>query len=229
MPPSMRRQTQAIKKAASKHSKRVESRKHALKLLRTRQHSGKGKSNREIAILTSVPRCVVNKLNMGLKESNKALIDSIVSMNSRAGRKTVLSAEEEQLIVRKLLFGASRRAAVGYERLRYMMSRVAADGSKGYKNIVLSDAALRSFRARHRELTFRAQESTEAAKLSAETEAHVAPFFKLLSEIGDRNPGLLKNPHRIWNLDETRVDYIFGKKKKVFTSATSHHGVFQKM
>ena len=70
MPP-MRRQTLAIKKVASKHSKWVENRKHALDLLRPRQHSGQGTSNREIASLTSVSRCVVNKLNMGLKRVTK--------------------------------------------------------------------------------------------------------------------------------------------------------------
>ena len=74
------------------------------------------------------------------------------------------------------------------------------------------------------ELSFRSQESKESGKISPESEANVAPFFKLLSQIGDRNPGLLENPHRIWNLDETRVDYIFRKKEKVFTSSTSHHG-----
>ena len=51
-------------------------------------------------------------------------------MDSRAGRKTVLKPEEEQLIVRKLLFGASRGVAVGYEGLRYMMNRVADDSRK---------------------------------------------------------------------------------------------------
>lgn len=50
------------------------------------------------------------------------------------------------------------------------------------------------------------------------------PFFALVSDINEKHPGILRNPNRLWNLDETAVDATFGKKKNVFASSNSHHG-----
>lgn len=51
--------------------------------------------------------------------------------------------------------------------------------------------------------------------------------LKFLKILGEGIPGLLQNPNRIWNVDETGVDGTRGKREKRFTDATSHHGCFR--
>eukprot|EP00171_Calliarthron_tuberculosum_P002529 IDg2529t1 len=116
---------------------------------------------------------------------------------------------------------------MGVATVKDMMSRVAADGRPGWKNSVPSDAAVRAFRARHRELTLRKAESKEHAKLYAENYVHVNRFFKIMQDLEDKHAGLLSNPNRIVNIDETAVDATFGKREKAFTAANSHHGGFR--
>ena len=230
MPISMRRQTIKHKKSIQKRTIRCQNRTEALTLLKSR--GGKGKttkkslSNRDIATMAGVPRTVVNELCMLLQDNNYGIINKLISPDTKAGRTTVLSPEEERIEVQRLKFVASRGAAVGYCSLRYMMAKIAADGRKGYKNGIPSDEALRSFRSRHRDLTFRAQENKERAKLHAESVSHVQPFFDIINNVGRKTPEMLNNPNRIWNVDETDVDATYGKREKVFTCSKSNHGGF---
>ena len=229
MPPSMRRQTIKQKKHIAKQAQRCHNRSEALILLKA---SGKTKpynkalSNRDIAAMTNVPRTIVNQLCKLMHDNNYIAISKLISPDIRAGRTTILSPEEERIVVQRLKFVASRGAAVGYRSLRYMMANIAADGRKGYVNGVPSDEAIRSFRSRHRDLTFRAQENKERVKLHAESVSHIQPFFDIINDIGKNHPGMLTNPNRIWNLDETAVDGRYGKREKVFLSSDSHHGGF---
>lgn len=119
---------------------------------------------REFAAATYVSITVLNQLYKALLDQNNKSLAGLVGMERKPCRQPVLSEEEETMVVRKLMFAASRGCAIGYEGLRYMICMVAADGRKGHRNGVTSDDAVRSFRPRHRELTFRAQESKEAAK-----------------------------------------------------------------
>ena len=137
--------------------------------------------------MAGVPRTVINKLCMLLQDNNDGAIKNLISPDTKAGRTTVLSPDEERIVVQRLQFVASRGAAVGYCSLRYMMAKIAADGSKGYKHGIPRDEALPSFRSRHRDLTFRAQENKERAKLHAESVSHVQPFLTL-STISVRKP-----------------------------------------
>ena len=41
------------------------------------------------------------------------------------------------------------------------------------------------------------------------------------------NPGLLKDPDRVWNMDETSIDAEHGKREKVYGSSSTHHGGFR--
>ena len=102
------------------------------------------------------PRTVVNELCMLLQDNYYGAINKLISPDTKAGKTTVLSPDEERIVVQRLKFVASRGAAVGYCSLRYMMAKIAADGRNGYKNGIPSEEALRSFRSRHRDLTFRA-------------------------------------------------------------------------
>ena len=97
---------------------------------------------------------------------------------------------------------------------------------RDYKNGIPSDEALRSFSCRHLELTFRAQQNKERGKLQAESLSNVQPIFDIINNIGRKNPEILNNPNRIWNLDETAVDATYGKREKVFTSSKNNEGGF---
>lgn len=77
------------------------------------------------------------------------------------------------------------------------MDRIAADIRKRYSGGVPSMDALRAFRSRHRDITFRAQEPKETVKLNAEQREHVNPFFDIIKGIEQTFPGLLQKPHRI--------------------------------
>lgn len=108
------------------------------------------------------------------------------------------------------------------------MVRVAADGRKGYSGGEPSMEAQRSFRQRHLEITFIAQEPKETSNQNSERREQVQSFFDIINGIGQKFLGVLQNPHRIWNIDETAVDATYGKREKVFNTAGSHNGWFKR-
>lgn len=87
-----------------------------------------------------------------------------------------------------------------------------------------SDAAVRTYCALNRDLTYRRTENKEAAKQNAENFVHVQSFEQRLREVGKRHPGIFDDPNRLWNMDETQVDGEFGHRRKSFSSASSNHG-----
>lgn len=223
MPPSMRRQTHFRKQKEKKRIQQAEGRSKAVELLQDGRHS-----LREITNLTGVPKSTVGELKELLRLKDQDGIERKLNKTVSPGRRTVLSSTEQKMIVDRLLFGASRGFAMGVDDVRDMMSRIAADGRVGWKNGVPSPDAVRAFRARYRELTFRNAESKEIAKLNAENYEHVQHFFGILTDLDRKHKGLLANPNRIVNMDETAVDATYGKREKVFTASTSHHGGFKK-
>lgn len=228
MPLSMRRQTAQMKKAKLKQEARIAARTRAIEIIRNEVTKDKRLSNRKIASITSVPLRTVNVLRNAVQHNNKGVIEQYLSSDTRAGKRRVLTNEEEAMIVQKIKSAALRGAAIGYEGLKYMMTRIASDGREGFPHNTPSNDTIRAFRARHREITYRATENKEVAKLNAERKSHVQPFFDIIADIGGRNEGLLTDGSRIWNLDETSVDFTYGKREKSFTSSGSNHGGFKK-
>lgn len=106
------------------------------------------------------------------------------------------------------------------------MARIAADGRRGWKNGIRSDDAVRSFRSRHREITYKKVEDKNASKLRAENRDHVGTFFIALKQIEILHPGLVKDPDRVWNVDETKVDATEAGFRKAFCASSGHHGGF---
>lgn len=94
------------------------------------------------------------------------------------------------------------------------------------ENGIPSSDAVRSFRARYREITFRNCENKDTAKLLGENFNHVKSCFDILTSIAAKYPGILQDADCIWNMDETKVDFTFGTRRKAFGASNSHHGVF---
>ena len=141
-------------------------------------------------------------------------------------RKPVLSEEEERMIVNRLCFAAGRGFTVDHDGIRRIIAGVVFDGRRGWRNNITSDDAVRAFRALHREISFRKAENKDAEKLKAESREHFQTFLTALKNVDRPHPGLLSDPDRIWNFDETAVDATNGNSEKVFCSAASHHGGF---
>lgn len=84
-----------------------------------------------------------------------------------------MHAEEESLIVDRILDAARGGFAVGIAQLTVVISSADADGRKGFKTGIPSSDATRSFRARTRQLAYRWAENVTLARLSAEDKSQV--------------------------------------------------------
>lgn len=76
-----------------------------------------------------------------------------MSQTNGPGRKSVLNAEEESMIVERLRFAARRGFAVDRSGIKRIMAGIACDGRQDWRNVMPSDETVRAFRARHREIT----------------------------------------------------------------------------
>ena len=217
MSPSMRYQTKVAKRGKEIIFSRLESKRSAISLLKS--------TNlylRKIAESTGLSKTLIGSLKeMIRKDALDEIERQCSSIEARTkGARFVLSEDEETLIVQRLIYAAQRGFPVDVAGIKRIMAEVAADGRKGWAN------AVRSSRARHREITFRNYERKENAKLKGESFWHVQRYFDVLKQIESKYPGILEDGDRIWNVDETAVDSTFGKKRKVFGPSNSHHGGF---
>ena len=114
-------------------------------------------SLRKISAATGIYRYVVGELKELLRVKDDDPIFRMLQTNG-LGRKTVLSEEEERMIVNRLCFAAGRGLAVDHDGIKRIMARVAWDGRRGWRNNLPSDDAVRASRARHRDITFRKAE-----------------------------------------------------------------------
>lgn len=109
------------------------------------------------------------------------------------------------MIADRINYAAVRGFSFDIDYLRHIIRRIADGGRVGWSNDVPRSEALRSFQARHSELSFKNHERKDAAKLAAEDAEHLKSFSKLLTIIEERNPGIFADPCRLWNVDETAV------------------------
>lgn len=185
-------------------------------------------SVRAISRTTGVDKSVVSKLKTALSNKDHAALDRILDASKRRGAPSVLSAEEEAMVVKKCIFAARRGFALDDANLKTVMSRIAKDDrGTQWKSCIPSDDSVRSFRARHRELTYRSAENKELEKLKGEDFLHCKTYEAALRMVEEKIPGMFNDPLRLWNMEETNVTAENGKKKKVFSPADPHHGGFQ--
>ena len=148
MPPSIRQQTRRTASKIDKRATQSENRKRALSLLQNTNMS-----IRKITSETGIPKSTVAILKQYNEQNDNFGLQKLLNASTHAGRPTVLSHEEERMIVERLNFAASRGSSIDISSLKYMMARIAADGRKSWKNGIPSDEAVRSFRAWHRDIT----------------------------------------------------------------------------
>ena len=128
------------------------------------------------------------------------------------------------MISDRIVFAPKRGFAMTAENLKCTILPVAADGRKGVTDGYPSDDVIRSFRARHRELTFRKSENKEVAKIRGNIYEHVKKYVDVFLIVDKQCPGMRQDPGRFWNMDETSVDVEFGEREKFFTTSASHSG-----
>ena len=149
MAPSMRRQTKQRKRSESILERRRQGRLEAVRLLQVTSLS-----LRKISAATGISKSVFGELKELLRAKDDDTISDMLRTNG-PGRKPVLSEEEERMIVNLLCFAAGREFAVDHDGIKRIMAHVALDGRRGWRNNLPSDDAVKAFRARHREITFR--------------------------------------------------------------------------
>lgn len=214
----MRRQAVNNKKRSEKLLQQSKDRALAVRLLK------EGNTIRETARITGVTRSTIQRIRNCITSDDKDGIRRMTSTKTRAGRPTVISTDEAAMINERLKLAAKRGFAVDNHTFKHVLSRVAADGRKGYQRGVPSDEAVRTYRAHNRDITYRRIENKEHAKLAAESYEHIETFFSVLDTIQKTHPGILFSANRVWNTDETAVDCTLGKWTRCFTSADTKNG-----
>lgn len=86
--------------------------------------------------------------------------------------------------------------------------------------------ALRSWRAKNRDISYRKEENNSAAKLRDECLDHVATIAIALQEIEEKHGVIFHDADRVWNMDETSICTEAGKVVKVLSGVHNHHGGF---
>ena len=218
---SMRRQTALAKQRDQRDSKRKECRERAYELLRT------GTKVAEVSRITDVSRSTCDRIKNAMDSNDEENLGKLLNpKENRAGRRCVITSEEDDMIRKQIDYAASRGFAWEKEDLKRAMTQISRDGRAGFrtKTKSASDDAVRAWRARNRETTYRYAENKSVAKLRAERYDHVASLERALKEVEKRNPNIFSHAERLWNMDETAIEVEYGKKRKVFSSSKSHHG-----
>eukprot|EP00171_Calliarthron_tuberculosum_P005441 IDg5441t1 len=113
--------------------------------------------------------------------------------------------------------------------LKRIMAQIAVDGRKSFSSTscLLSDEAVRAWRARSSEVTYRKAKNKNSAKLHAERYEHVESYSEALRNIDAKHLGIFMNSNRLWNMDETAICAETGHETKGFSSMQNHHGRFR--
>ena len=221
MPPSMRKQARLAKQRNERDREEQLKREKAVDVL----NSG---SNVATAVRKSgISRATCDRIKKANDGKNTSELAKLLNpAQNRAGKRTVLSSEEESMIKDRLKYAAERGFAYDANMLANVMREIASDGRKSYSTAsgTPSKEAIRSFRARHRDITYRCAENKHTAKLRAENLDHVATFTRALQNVEKDHPTIFNNSDKLWNLDETEICADTGRKIKVFGSSSTHHG-----
>lgn len=223
MPPSIRAQAAAAKRRETRDNQIAKDRATAVQMLRS------GAAVAEVVKLTPVKRTTADRIKQCIDKKDSEGLQKLLSPHeNRAGRPAVLSPIENKMMRESMVKGAERGFAFSTQTALNLMADIASDGRDGYDGNIPSMAALRSWRARNRQVTLRKGENKDAAKLAAESYEHVKTFATALKSVAAANPGIFNDPDRLWNMDETEIDASNGKVTKVFGSSQTNRGGFRK-
>eukprot|EP00171_Calliarthron_tuberculosum_P002548 IDg2548t1 len=218
----MRRQSRENQKRMARDQHQQQRRESAVTLLKD------GKTVRAVSSACELSIGTVMRIKKAISAKGITALEKLLNpAANRAGRKCVVTVEEETLIKQRMIFIATRGFAMDVTTLRSVLASIAADGRKGFANGIPSDSVVRSFRTRNRDITFRNTENKENAKLRGENFSHVQTYATALRQVVVHNPGIYDDENRVYNLDETHVDGEFGHRVKVFGSSRTHQGGFR--
>ena len=174
-----------------------------------------------------IPRTTAKRLASAFKSRAKdpqALERMLNPHENRAGRRSVISKEEQGLIVQTCEHAEISGASVGIDQVKIMCAEISNDGRKGFKKGIPSDGTIRKFRADNRALTVRTYRPKDNAKVKAECYTHVKSFKTVLQHVEEDNCGIFSKGDTVWNFDETCVNSDRSRKEKVLSSTRLHHG-----
>ena len=188
------------------HKKRLAKRK-AQRVGREKPHHFlmRGDPVRTVSGRTGVSLSIVYSIKKALTEKDTKRLEKLLDPESHfAGRRPILSSAEESLVVSRILEAAERGFAVDFALMKSVQGQIAQDGRNSFSNGVPSSDAIRSFRARHMELTFRASEQVSSARLAAQNPTHIGTLKGVIQKLQKKYPGLFSDPRKIWNWETQR-------------------------
>lgn len=168
-----------------------------------------------------------NRIKDALDSENTETLNRLMDpASNRAGRRPVISKVEVNLLKQRMTFAANRGFAMDKNTVKTLMAKISADGRSGFRTPsgIPSEDAVRAWRVRNRDMTYRAVENKRTASLVAERYEHVVTFKNALQSIEAKHSGIFSDPDRVWNLDETAVSTELGRKTKAFCPSGSIQG-----
>jgi len=221
MPLSMRRQAALEKSRAQRDQFNKEQRQKAVSMLRS------GITPPNVRSITSLKQSKFYRLAKAVRNNDETTLRKMLAPeDNRGGRPVVITKEENVMLKDDIKIAAERGCGITHSKMMEVMGSIASDGRVGFRTEsgLPSPWAIRGWRARNRDMTFRHPENKEVAKLRAECFSHVNSLVRALKNVAADYPGIFDSPSRLWNVDETKVSSEFGERQKVFGSANTHHG-----
>ncbi len=83
---------------------------------------------REIALATSSDKSTLSRINKCLRNNDETALRKMLSPSTnKTGASTVLTTEEEAMIVERLIFAGERVSGVGKDALKSVMVQIASN------------------------------------------------------------------------------------------------------
>lgn len=126
MPPSMRAQRKRDARRSLTVVQKRETRKRAVDLLKIGNTS-----YRAVSEITGVPKSTIGELAACLRTDDSEKLKRLLNpIEHSVGQQSILSNVEEEMIVDRVNFAASRGFSMNHEDLKRTMARIASDGRK---------------------------------------------------------------------------------------------------
>lgn len=103
---------------------------------------------------------------------------------------------------------------VSFGNMKHIIGDVATIIGVHFKNSLLSEEFVRSFRAENTSKTVRPFETVQNAILDAQHPENVRNYRRVLEQVQNLNPGMFFDGHKIWNMEETAVSAALGKSRE---------------
>ena len=222
MTKSLRKLRKDAQKRNSRDDVRAENRRNAVVSLR----KDPSRTARSLAASFHLSLHAAQSLKRAVMPRDDGLLSKLLNpRENRAGRRCVLTKEEESILKAGFNHFNSNVSAADEDSARSMMGKIASDGRGDCcKNELPCKGAFIHFRARNPDLTNRRQNAKDQAKTKAETWSHVSSLKDALEEVLEKHPSPRSNPEAIVNIDEVGVNTEFGERKKTLVSTSSRAG-----